>query len=85
MPAYVVPRHVWRTVDDRLVLTGHPDAAFLAYPAGTELAESEARTRGILALVGDEPEPDPEPEPEPAEPEPVAEPEKVQRPRPPRR
>lgn len=53
MAGYRVPRHVWRTNDDRLVLTGDPEAAFLAYPAGTEMAEDEAQRRGIIdALAG---------------------------------
>lgn len=43
-------RHKWWTADrTRLVDTGDPDAAFLAYPGGTELAETEARRVGLLA------------------------------------
>lgn len=51
MAGYRVPQHVWRTKDDRLVLTGDPDAAFLAYPAGTDMAEDEARRRGIVDVL----------------------------------
>ncbi len=53
MTAYRVPEHIWRTGDGRLVLTGHPDAAILAYPRGDEMSEDEARRRGIVdALAG---------------------------------
>lgn len=51
MAVYKVPRHVWRTVDDRLVLDGHPEAAFLAYPRGTEMTDGEALSSGVLAAV----------------------------------
>jgi hypothetical protein len=48
--AYRVVGHKWWTADrTRLVDTGDPDAAFLAFPAGTDLAESEARRVGLLA------------------------------------
>lgn len=53
MGAYRVPEHIWRTTDGRLVLTGDTDAAFLAYARGDEMAEDEARRRGIVdALAG---------------------------------
>jgi len=45
---YKVPHHIWRTTDGRLVPTGDPDAAFLAYPAGEELADHDAEARGLL-------------------------------------
>jgi hypothetical protein len=59
--------HKWWNADrSRLVDSGDPDAAFLAFPAGTELAESEARKVGLLAVKPAVPvtEPDPVPEPE---------------------
>lgn len=44
-----VERHKWWTSDrTRLVNSGDPEAAILAYPAGTELAESEALRLGLL-------------------------------------
>lgn len=55
MGAYRVPEHVWRTEDGRLVLTGDPDAAFLAYARGDELSEEEAHRRGIIAAVDGKP------------------------------
>jgi hypothetical protein len=55
MAAYRVPEHVWRTRDGRLVLTGHPDAAILAYPRGDEMSEDEARRLGIVAAVAGTP------------------------------
>lgn len=68
MTAYTVPVHVWRTADNRLVLSGHPDAAILAYPTGTELAEDDARRRGIIDAVDgrpDVPESAPKPQAKP--------------------
>jgi hypothetical protein len=53
MAAYQVPEHIWRTKDGRLVLTGDPDAAFLAYARGDEMSEDEAKRRGILDAVAD--------------------------------
>lgn len=47
---FKVPRHIWRTADDRLVPHGDPDAAFLAYPAGTELLEHDAEAKGLLGV-----------------------------------
>jgi hypothetical protein len=44
---YRVDRHVWRTEDGRLVPDGDPDAAFLAYPAGTEFSDEEAARIGL--------------------------------------
>lgn len=51
MGAYRVPEHIWRTKDNRLVLTGDLDAAFLAYARGDEMSEEVARERGILDVV----------------------------------
>lgn len=51
MANYRVPEHIWRTRDGRLVLTGDPDAAFLAYARGDDMAEEVARERGILDAV----------------------------------
>lgn len=48
-----VPEHIWRTRDGRLVLSGHPDAAILAYAPGDEFTAGDARQRGIIdALAG---------------------------------
>jgi len=43
----IVTRHVWRTEDGRLVEDGDPEAAFLAYPAGSELGDAEAERLGL--------------------------------------
>jgi hypothetical protein len=51
---YKVPRHIWRTTDGRLVPHGHADAAFLAYPAGEELSDHDAKAKGVLAVYPDE-------------------------------
>lgn len=67
---YTVDKHIWRTADGTLVEHGHPDAAVLVYPAGTEVVDADAK-RLRLADIGK-----PEPEPE-AEPEKDPEPEKV--------
>ena len=41
-------KHLWRTAQgDRLVETGHPDAAFLAYPAGSDIPDDEAARYGL--------------------------------------
>lgn len=45
-----VERHKWWNADKtQLVDSGSPDAAFLAYPAGTELAQSEAVRVGLVS------------------------------------
>ena len=49
-----IEQHVWKTADGRLVQDGDPDAAFLEYPAGMELADDLARKVGLLV---DEPKP----------------------------
>lgn len=47
---YKTDKHLWRTArGDRLVETGHPEAAVLAYPAGTEIPDSEAAKHGLKA------------------------------------
>lgn len=47
-----VTRRVYRTLDNRLVEHGDPDAAFLAYAVGDEIADSEARRVGLTAFFG---------------------------------
>lgn len=44
---FTVEKHLWRTEDGRLVETGHPDAAVLAFAAGTELADAVAEQQGL--------------------------------------
>lgn len=51
---YTVPKHIWRTVDGHLVPHGHLDAAFLQYPAGTELTDHDAEAKGVLDIYPDE-------------------------------
>lgn len=51
MGAYRIPEHIYRTRDDRLVLHGDPDAAFLAYARGDEMSDDEARRLGITDAV----------------------------------
>lgn len=73
---YTVDKHIWRTAEGTLVEHGHPDAAVLVYPAGTEVVDADAK-RLRLADIG-KPEPEPEAEPgEKSEPEKDPEPEKV--------
>lgn len=44
-----VPRRLYWVADrSRLVPHGDPEAAFLAFPAGTELSDEEARRFGLL-------------------------------------
>lgn len=43
----ILDRRIYTTRDGRYVEEGDPDAAFLAFPAGYELADSEARRLGI--------------------------------------
>jgi hypothetical protein len=47
---YKVPQHIWRTESGVLVPHGHPDARILAYAAGDELSDNDAKTRGVLAV-----------------------------------
>lgn len=39
---------IYRTRDGRLVKEGHLDAAFLAYPPGSQIPDDEARANGLL-------------------------------------
>ncbi len=55
MAAYRVPEHIWRTSDGRLVLTGDPAAAVLAYACGDEMSDTEARRLGIVDAVAGKP------------------------------
>lgn len=43
-----VDYRVYRTRDGRLVKQGDPDAAFLEYPAGTEVADSVLKEHGLV-------------------------------------
>jgi hypothetical protein len=44
-----VDRHYWWTADrSKLVPTGHPSAAFLAFTAGSEIPDAEAHRAGLL-------------------------------------
>lgn len=47
----IVDRRVYRTVDGRLVEEGDPEAAFLAYPAGEEVVDAEARRSGLTEFL----------------------------------
>ena len=47
---YTVPKHIWRTNDGRLVPHGDIEAAFLAYPAGEELTDHDAKEKGVLGV-----------------------------------
>lgn len=47
---FKVPAHIWRTKDGEFVPHGHADAAFLAYAAGDELSDQEAKARGLLTV-----------------------------------
>jgi hypothetical protein len=47
MAVKVQQRLCWDSTRRRLLPDGHPDAAFLAYPAGTEVSDEEARRVGI--------------------------------------
>lgn len=60
--AYKVPFRVCRTTDGRLVREGDPEAAFLAYPEGEELADEEAKRSGLLELCEPEPKAAPKPQ-----------------------
>jgi hypothetical protein len=57
----------WNATQDRLVEPGSAEAAFLAFPAGTELTDADARKWGLVPAKGADPEPglevDPPPEP----------------------
>jgi hypothetical protein len=47
---FKVDRRIYRTTDGRLVEEGDTDAAFLAYAAGDEVSDAEARQVGLTAL-----------------------------------
>lgn len=49
----VITEHIWRTTDGRLVRHGDPEAAFLAYPAGTVVADPLAEQVGLVAFTRD--------------------------------
>lgn len=69
---YTVDKHIWRTADGTLVEHGHPDAAILQYPAGTEVPDADAKRLRLAEVGKTDPAPEPEAEPEPkkeAEPE----------------
>lgn len=51
---YTVPKHIWRTTDGHLVPHGDLEAAFLAYPAGEELTDHDAKEKGVLGIYPDE-------------------------------
>jgi hypothetical protein len=55
----ILDRHVWRTVDGSLVLTGDPAAVVLAYTKGDEFNDHEWERLGLKDLL--DPEPDPAP------------------------
>ncbi len=48
---YRVPERIYRTLTGRLVRHGHPEAAFLAFPAGMELSDEEAGRTGVLTFA----------------------------------
>ncbi|MFD6069436.1 hypothetical protein [Amycolatopsis lurida] len=67
---YTVDKHIWRTADGNFVEHGHPDAAILAFPAGTEVPDADAKRFGLAKVGKSEPDPEPEEAPEKeAEPE----------------
>jgi hypothetical protein len=51
----IVDKRLYRTADGRLVGEGDPDAAFLAYPAGTEIPDTEAVKEGLLKKAAAKP------------------------------
>ncbi|ANN16249.1 hypothetical protein SD37_11735 [Amycolatopsis orientalis] len=58
-------KHIWRTADGKLVEHGHPDAAFLQYPAGTDVPDADAKRLRLADIGKSEPDPEPEKEAEP--------------------
>lgn len=59
----ILDKHWWWTNDKAAVVPdGHPDAAFLAFARGHELADALARKYGIL----EDPEPEAKAKPAPA-------------------
>jgi hypothetical protein len=53
MPGATADRRVYRTADGRLVGEGDPQAAFLAYPAGEPVTDSDGDA--YRALIDDRP------------------------------
>jgi hypothetical protein len=47
-------QHWWRTTDGRLVPTGHPDSAFLAYAPGDEMPDPAPEPAAPAELDGEE-------------------------------
>lgn len=47
----IVNRRVYRTADGRLVEHDDPEAAFLAFPAGEDVPDAEARRSGLAAFL----------------------------------
>jgi hypothetical protein len=47
----IITRRVYRTNDGRFVGESDPDAAFLAYPAGTEISDRLAEQYGLTSWV----------------------------------
>lgn len=47
---FIVPERLYRTEGGVLVRHGDPAAAFLAFPAGTELSDEEATRHGLVAF-----------------------------------
>ena len=48
---FKVTERVYRTVDNRLVAHGDPEARFLAYAVGDEVTDAEARRVGLVAFA----------------------------------
>lgn len=61
--------HIWRTEDGRLVRTGDPDAAFLAYAPGDEM-DVVVPPKPATVYLGTPPQEPVAPEEEPAKPAP---------------
>jgi hypothetical protein len=47
----IVRDRVWRSTDGRFVEEGNPDAAFLAFAAGQEVADPEAERLGLTGYL----------------------------------
>jgi hypothetical protein len=50
---FKVPERLYRTTDGRLVRHNDPEAAFLAFPAGAELSDEEARRYGVAGFFAE--------------------------------
>lgn len=53
---FTVTERVYRTADGRLCRHGDPESAFLAFPAGVELSDEEAKRSGLVSLFAPAPE-----------------------------